>query len=316
MAHSKMSPKRKVNVRGQKHSLAYINDKEKRLLRKHGGSGKPGPSGVPTYYTMDPGEAAEAGFTDSFDGSYSGGGGSTDTSSDGMGEGQSSVTPDTYSSSGGKNTGGSGVGRQDGPGGSQEEQGYKSSGSITGPDASNLYTDKQKNELADQVAARKDPFTGMMKYSIVGTALNAVSSFTRGRIEKGLREGGTPVFDKQNKLAGVMTPGPFGEKFGMVYTGRSLDPDNYDGPFTNQVVFDPGEGRSDNVRGGAKEKKPVEIVDGKMPDAPKSGEGGDATEDAKRRSKMGKESTISTTAQGLLGKAKTRDRSLMSGLIS
>lgn len=315
MAHSKMSPKRKVNVRGQKHSLAYINDKEKRLLRKHGGSGKPGPSGVPTYF-MSEGMGVDDGgssFGDMPDDN-------TDTFSDGMdesgmGEGQSSVTPDTYSSSGGKNTGGSGVGRQDGPGGSQEEQGYKSSGSITGPDAASLYTDKQKNKLADDVAARKDPFTGIMKYSVIGTALNAVSKFTRGRIEKGLREGGTPVFDKQNNLAGVMTPGIFG---GMVYTGRSLDKDNYDGPFTNQVVFDPGESGNDapNVRSGAKENKPVEIVDGKLPDAPKSGEGGDATEDAKRRSKMGKESTISTTAQGLLGKAKTRNRSLMSGLIS
>ena len=53
-----------------------------------------------------------------------------------------------------------------------------------------------------------------------------------------------------------------------------------------------------------------------MPDAPKSGEGGDATDDAKKLSKMGKESTISTTSQGLLGSAKTRNRSLMSGLIS
>ena len=314
MAHSKMSPKRKVNVRGQKHSLAYINDREKRMLRKAGGSGKPGPSGVPTYF--DVGEGL-GGYDSKTEGAAdtAGGRGDPDAGIGGGGMGGGGFS-DGNEPDAGKDKGGSGVGRQDGPGGLQEEQSYKSSGSITGPDAASLYTDKQKNKLADDVAARKDPFTGMMKYSIVGTALNAVSSFTRGRIEKGLREGGTPVFDKQNKLAGVMTPGPFGEKFGMVYTGRSLDPDNYDGPFTNQVVFDPGEGRSDNVRGGAKENKPAEIIDGKMPDAPKSGEGGDATEDAKRRSKMGKESTISTTAQGLLGKAKTRDRSLMSGLIS
>lgn len=54
----------------------------------------------------------------------------------GMGEGQGSVTGDTYSGGGGgRDRGGSGIGRQDAPGGSQEEQGYTSSGRMSGPGA-------------------------------------------------------------------------------------------------------------------------------------------------------------------------------------
>ena len=316
MAHSKMSPKRKVNVRGQKHSLAYINDREKRMLRKAGGSGKPGPSGVPTYF--DVGEGL-GGYDSKTEGAAdtAGGRGDPDAGIGGGGMGGGGFS-DGNEPDAGKDKGGSGVGRQDGPGGSQEEQSYKSSGSITGPDAASLYTDKQKNKLADDVAARKDPFTGIMKYSPVGAIANQIAKFTRGRIEKELRAGGTPIFNKDREIMGVMHDGPFG--LGQVYTGRTMDKDQYDGPaeFANQVTMDVSDdGGDNNVRAGAKKKiLPKDVIGGEMPDAPKSGEGGDATEDAKRRSKMGKESTISTTAQGLLGSAKTRNRSLMSGLIS
>lgn len=264
MAHSKMAPRRKVNVRGQKHSLAYINDREKRMLRQAGGSGKPGPNGIPTYF--DVGEGM---------GGY--GSGMADDATAGAGD------PD-----GGRDDGGTYAG------------------------------DAQDN--ADKVAARPTPFTGLAKGNIVGASLNQVSKFTRGRIEAGLRAGGTPIKNNMGEIMGVMTTGPFG--LGQVYTGRMMEKGEYAGPaeFASQVTMDgSSDGGDDNVRSGAKKKvTAVDSVDGEvnLPDAPSSGEGGDATDDAKRRSKMGKESTISTTSQGLLTNPRTRNRSLMSGLIS
>lgn len=266
MAHSKMSPKRTVNVRGQKHSLAYINDQEKRMLRKGGGSGKPGPSGVPTYYGfgMHDDQAGQDRFDDAFG-------------------------PDNDSGA--------------------DEQG----------DA--LKTAQVFNNAdADKVAARPEPFTGLAKYSVVGNIGNAIAKTVRGKIEKELRAGGTAVRNKKGEVMGVMHDGPFG--LGKVYSGRTMAPEDYDGPeeFRNNVTLDGGRDGNDNVRGGAANKviNPQDLVDGKvnLPDAPTGGEGGDATDSAKKLSKMGKESTISTTSQGLLGSAKTRNRSLMSGLIS
>ena len=291
MAHSKMAPKRKVNVRGQKHSLAYINDREKRMLRKAGGSGKPGPNGIPTYFDVGEGMG---GYDSNVGGSDPG---SADTAG-GRGD------PD-----GGRDDGGS----------------Y--SDSQTGRDTSN---DRSQAEmarssslpsdfLADKVASRKDPVTGIAAKTPIGAIANAIAKGVRGKIEKELRAGGTAIFNKDREIMGVMHDGPFG--LGQVYTGRTMAPKDYDGPeeFRNNVTMDGGsDGGDDNVRAGAKKKVivPKDVVDGKMPDAPESGEGGDATDDAKKRSKMGKESTISTTGQGLLGAAKTRNRSLMSGLIS
>jgi hypothetical protein len=77
----------------------------------------------------------------------------------GMDEGQSSVTADTFSGGGG--------GRQDGPGGSQEEQGYTASGRMSGPGAEaynaaldaiskgmNPYATSTQNYVAGQLGAR------------------------------------------------------------------------------------------------------------------------------------------------------------------
>ena len=274
MAHSKMAPKRKVNVQGQPHSLAYINKDEARMLRRMGGSGKPGPSGVPTYYTMggydDPGE--------DMDGPMAG-------ASDDMG---------------GNDGADQQVTRQ--------------------PVAPKAPADQIAREKARaEIMGYGDNFTGLAGKSPIGAVLNAIGGASRDRIASRLDEkGSVAIRDKNNRVVGVMHDG----LFGRVYTGRMLEKGDYTGPaeFANQVTMDGGrEGNDQNIRGGAKPKEEViESIDGEvnLPDAPDSGEGGDATDDAKKRSKMGKESTISTTSQGLLGSAKTRNRSLMSGLIS
>jgi hypothetical protein len=280
MAHSKMAPKRKVNVRGQPHSLAYINKDEARMLRRMGGSGKPGPSGVPTYFpnTMDPGEAAEGGFTDSFDGSYSGG---NDGGDDGGNQRviQQPVAPKAAPK--------------------QSERQKALSEVNARIDRLSAYSEKKDTNFINKYAA---------KANVAGAS----------RVANKLgEEGAIAIRNKAGEVVGAMHQG----RFGMVYSGRMLDKADYTGPaeFANNVTMDGGnDSDGPNIRGGATKKETIESIDGKvnLPDAPSSGEGGDATDDAKKRSKMGKESTISTTGQGLLGAAKTRNRSLMSGLIS
>lgn len=281
MAHSKMAPKRKVNVQGQPHSLAYINKDEARMLRRMGGSGKPGPSGVPTYYpnTMDPGEAAEGGFTDSFDGSYSGG----DDGNNNNNPSRSIPTP---------------APRPKKP--ADQIAREKARAEIQARiDKLSAYSEKEDTNFINKIAAKAN----VMGAQRVADKLN--------------EKGSIAIRDKSGQVVGAIHDGTFGR----VYSGRMLDKADYTGPaeFANQVTMDGGnDSDGPNIRGGSTQKEIIESIDGEvnMPDAPKSGEGGDATDDAKRRSKMGKESTVSTTSQGLLTDAKKRDRSLMSGLIS
>ena len=46
---------RKTTIEGQPHALAYINPEEEQMLRKAGGSGQPGPGGVPAYALVNDG---------------------------------------------------------------------------------------------------------------------------------------------------------------------------------------------------------------------------------------------------------------------
>jgi hypothetical protein len=295
---SKMSPKRTVNVRGQKHSLAYINDQEKRMLRKAGGSGKPGPSGVPTYFLSE-GMGVDSGGSSLGDEGYGddgyGGGGFND----GIEDQQPTAAEMAKAQSSTKTVSTPLPGRN--PARAPDDRTRAQRELDNQMDRANRYGQDENNSFINRLHSKA-----------------SVKSF--GRIKEKLNEkGSVPIRNKSGKVVGVMHDNFLGLK---VYSGQSMSSDQYAGPaeFKDQVVLDFGDttgSDSGDVRSGAKKKKlPVEIVDGKLPDAPKAGEGGDATDDAARRSKMGKESTISTTAQGLLGSAKTRNRSLMAGLIS
>ena len=265
MAHSKMAPKRKVNVRGQKHSLAYINDREKRMLRQAGGSGKPGPNGIPTYFDVGEGDFG-----------YDSGGNSADTAG----------------------------GRGDPDGGRDDGDTYADNQNATS--TLNQQLEKAK---AYEPPKREPGIKGFLSYNTPKVMLESVNAmagkFTMPRMIDALKDrSNRPVYGANDRVTGVA------DKFGNLIEGTD--------PLNSLGLMDESDGgNNNNIRSGAKKKvTAANSVDGKLPDAPKSGEGGDATDDAKRRSKMGKESTVSTTSQGLLTDAKKRDRSLMSGLIS
>jgi len=48
---NKMMPPRNTTIRGQDHLLAYITPEEAQLLMDNGGAGKPGPMGIPAFYS-------------------------------------------------------------------------------------------------------------------------------------------------------------------------------------------------------------------------------------------------------------------------
>ena len=84
-------PPRRTDIGGQDHMLSYITPDEADILKALGGSGEPGPMGIPAYDDID-----ESYGIDSFDDFGSG-----------MNEGQDSVTADTYSGGGSSDDGSS-----------------------------------------------------------------------------------------------------------------------------------------------------------------------------------------------------------------
>ena len=55
MAQGGAVPPRRTEIKGQDHMLAYITPQEGELLKAHGGSGKPGPMGIPSFESyVDP----------------------------------------------------------------------------------------------------------------------------------------------------------------------------------------------------------------------------------------------------------------------
>jgi hypothetical protein len=52
---------RETEIRGQDHMLAYITPEEGGILQALGGSGRPGPMGIPSYYSDESGADSEAG---------------------------------------------------------------------------------------------------------------------------------------------------------------------------------------------------------------------------------------------------------------
>lgn len=174
------------------------------------------------------------------------------------------------------------------------------------------------------VKARSDKAKASMSGvpSVMAAAMLGVGEFTRNQIIKQLQAGGQAIKDKDGNVVGVVHDGPIdGSK---VYTGRRIA--GYTGEFANLVA----EQESDDEpagrlagRGTDPITEPAPAPDSSnvntdlpdLPDAPSGPGTGDASADVKKKSKMGRESTIATGPSGLLTPARTRRRSLMAGLI-
>ena len=284
-------PAKKVNVAGQEHTLAYINKSKARMLRRMGGSGKPGPSGIPTYY--DEGD------------DYSGPGG------DQTGDDMAQMSKDESDRDAGR--------RRD------RQTLAKAQADLAASKAKEKADNiaKAKKQLQDRIKNKN--ITGVGAYTPMGMAINFGNKAMRTYMGKQLDDPNLVdvIFDDQGKYVGNVTKGLFGTN---VYTGKQIA--GYTGKYANIVAQDPtGSDKDDRVQakivqdyGGGKlsedQKDGVNLELPDAPDTPGDVGDGDQTEEAKKKSSLGQESTIGTSAQGLLSGARTRRRSLMSGLLT
>lgn len=285
-------PAKKVNVAGQEHSLAYINKSEERMLRRMGGSGQL-VNGIPAF---PPSERDSTGKTRE-DGGFAG------DSSGGFGfEG-----------------GGGGAGMKDESGASTKDF---DSGYVTQAQQRLNRIEKAKKQLADRIKNKN--ITGAGAYTPGGAFINFGSKAQRGYMQKQLEDPDLVdvVFDDEGEYLGNITKNFLGMN---VFTGKQKV--GYKGAYANIVAQDVSADKGDRVQakivqdyGGGKlsedQKDGVNLELPDAPDAPGNVGDGDQTELAKKKSSLGQESTIGTGAQGLLSGARTRRRSLMSGLIT
>jgi len=69
---NKIMPPRNTTIRGQDHLLAYITPEEAQMLMDNGGAGKPGPMGIPAFYSDDDDAFAGEAMSD-FESTFGGG---------------------------------------------------------------------------------------------------------------------------------------------------------------------------------------------------------------------------------------------------
>jgi len=88
------NPPRRVEIRGQDHLLAYITPDEAQLLMDNGGSGEPGPMGIPAFVAGNPGGASsQEGDSDSGPNADSSGGSSSGGSDGGGSDNDRGMSP-------------------------------------------------------------------------------------------------------------------------------------------------------------------------------------------------------------------------------
>ena len=133
--------------------------------------------------------------------------------------------------------------------------------------------------------------------------LAGIGSFTRNRIISGLQQGGTPVYEN-GIVVGVMLDGR--------YTGRPQDPPDSDDPDPRSATPPTASQQSAGTSPAPTSTRPTVEAPAPPGDSPVDTTTGEAM-DAQR--KRGRDTTIATSAQGLLTPARTRRRSLMAGLI-
>lgn len=255
------NPPRRVEIRGQDHLLAYITPEEAQMLMDNGGAGKPGPMGIPAFYdegddysgpnATDADTGANFGTTPGDDSGVNFGGNDggdfeaakaaaaraaasnlTQSILEHGATAPSSMTPQEMVF-------------QQTPAAQRIAQSYIDYAGIMGPELysagnvggslldffktgstgsvpirSNYFDDPTTLSAFKDIALGQIP-SRMEKAGALPGLLGKAGTFTLGRMQKALEEGGRPVFDAQGQLKGVFSEGPFG--FGEVYTGAPVE---------------------------------------------------------------------------------------------
>jgi hypothetical protein len=219
---NKIMPPRNTTIRGQDHLLAYITPEEAALLKARGGSGEPGPMGIPQY-----------GYGDDDGGGY----GDGDSDTGGMGSGD----PDT----GGFGGGGYGEdpGFDGGGGGSAQTETVSLGGSSGGgdsyapqfgPDVANAMAQAEQNRLAQQVAQSYFDYSNIFDPSVYS------SKRIGGDFFGGLKRGSLDVMRGVPSYSSWFAPGTAAR---TAFANMALDQLRSPNAFTGQT-------RMENAKSG------------------------------------------------------------------
>jgi hypothetical protein len=218
------NPPRKTSIRGQDHLLAYITPDEANLLKSRGGSGEPGPMGVPAF------------IGDNWGGGYSStSGGERDFSgpaADFSGEEGDDFSGNDYAGSYGTKTGKVGSGNYYGSDGTNKGFSYYEAPVSFGDFFSDLFeqllnppmevpqgqviTKEQALAQLDARAKRSIENPDIFQDYLFG----GVTNINRDNLRAQIEAGGTPVTDVNGELRGVFHEGLFGA---TVYSGMPIE---------------------------------------------------------------------------------------------
>lgn len=226
---NKIMPPRNTTIRGNDHLLAYITPEEAQLLMDNGGSGEPGPMGIPSFNPNEDRaneEAAAAADNNNDKGNDSG----SSYSDLGMSPGQSQAQFGTPEFGGmtetqAYNTLGTGGGSDRAQ---QVQADIVSQLTRAGNQGANQFTSVPYVNAQIQMLANKQIQDRMRQadrgYGIpgfFGSALGFLGNTNLRNIAGGIGSGGRAFFGPQGQIQGVFNKGPFG--LGEVYTGNVVE---------------------------------------------------------------------------------------------
>ena len=226
---NKIMPPRNTTIRGNDHLLAYITPAEAQLLMDNGGSGEPGPMGIPAFNPNEDRnreEAAAAADNNNDTGNDSG----SSYSDLGMSPGRSQAQFGTPEFGGMTET--QAYNELGSGGGSEQAQQVQadivSQLTRAGNQGANQFTSVPYVNAQIQMLANQQIQDRMRQadrgYGIpglFGSALGFLGNTNLRNIAGGIGAGGRPFFGPQGQIQGVFTEGPFG--LGEVYTGNVVE---------------------------------------------------------------------------------------------
>lgn len=251
--YKKIMPPRNAVIRGQDHLLAYITPQEAEILRSRGGSGDPGPMGIPAYDDVDesdmdtaaggsPGGGGLGDPADDMDGPAGG-----DTSGDmggGWSDGLADAIADTFGSApsaaqqtmnratekdyGSRNPSAQDIEAARGfdfgsPASKAMEASFKAGFNQMGRGLGYNVSGRELDRAFGQLDARMaNARAGYGLPGIFGSVLGLSGMKNLENIKSGLEKGHIPAFDGKGNIQGVFGPDPFGFG-GLVYSGNPIE---------------------------------------------------------------------------------------------
>lgn len=226
---NKIMPPRNTTIRGNDHLLAYITPEEAQLLMDNGGSGEPGPMGIPSFNPNEDRNREEAAAAADNNNNTGNDGGSS-YSDLGMSPGRSQAQFGTPEFGGmteteAYNTLGAGGGSDMAQ---QVQADIVSQLTRAGNQGANQFTsipyvNAQIQNLANQQLKQRmqQAKAGYDLPGFLGAGLGMLGQFNLRNIAGGIGAGGRAFFGPQGQIQGVFTEGPFG--LGDVYTGNAVE---------------------------------------------------------------------------------------------